>query len=143
MVFLTSAKDFSKSLSSLRSANFSNTSASIKSSGAKIRFVDIGYDYLIDADKIEKYISKNTKAIIPVHLYGQACDMEKICRIAKKHKLKIIEDCAQAQGAKFENKYVGSFGDAGCFSFYPTKILGAYGDVGFIATNSMELFKKI
>ena len=119
------------------------TVSAIKHSGAKIRFVDVGYDYLIDADKIKKYISKNTKAIIPVHLYGQACDMEKICKIAKKYKLKIIEDCAQAQGAKFKNKYVGSFGDVGCFSFYPTKILGAYGDGGFISTNSMELFKKI
>jgi aminotransferase EvaB len=119
------------------------TVSAIKSCGAKVRFVDIGHDYLIDTNKIEKYISKNTKAIIPVHLYGQACDMEKICRIAKKYKLKVIEDCAQAQGAKFKNKYVGSFGDAGCFSFYPTKILGAYGDGGFIATNSMELYKKI
>ena len=119
------------------------TVSAIKSCGAKVRFVDIGNDYLIDADKIQKNISKNTKAIIPVHLYGQACDMEKICKIAKKYKLKIIEDCAQAQGAKFKNKYVGSFGDAGCFSFYPTKILGAYGDGGFVSTNSMELYKKI
>ena len=108
------------------------TVSAIKNCGAKVRFVDIGHDYLIDANKIEKYISKNTKAIIPVHLYGQACDMEKICSIAKKYKLKVIEDCAQAQGAKFKNKYVGSFGDAGCFSFYPTKILGAYGDGGFL-----------
>ena len=115
------------------------TVSAIKSCGAKVRFVDIGYDYLIDADKIEKYISKNTKAIIPVHLYGQACDMEKICKIAKKYKLKIIEDCAQAQGAKYKNKYVGNFGDVGCFSFYPTKILGAYGDGGFISTNSLNV----
>ena len=118
------------------------TIAAIRSAGAKAVFVDIGHDYLMNADKIEKYINKNTKAIIPVHLYGQACDMEKICKIAKKNNLKIIEDCAQAQGAKFNNKHVGSFGDFGCFSFYPTKILGAYGDGGFISTNSSKLFSK-
>ena len=119
------------------------TVSAIRNCGAKARFVDIGSDYLINTDNIEKYISKNTKAIIPVHLYGQACDMEKICKIAKKYKLKIIEDCAQAQGAKFKNKYVGSFGDAGCFSFYPTKILGAYGDGGLISTNSINLYNKV
>ena len=119
------------------------TVSAIKSCGASAKFVDIDQDYLINANKIEKYISKNTKAIMPVHLYGQVCDMEKICKIAKKYKLKIIEDCAQAQGAKFKNKYVGSFGDAGCFSFYPTKILGAYGDGGFVSTNSMKLYKKM
>ena len=119
------------------------TVSAIRNCGAKARFVDIGSDYLINTDNIKKYITKNTKAIIPVHLYGQACDMEKICKIAKKYKLKIIEDCAQAQGAKFKNKYVGSFGDAGCFSFYPTKILGAYGDGGFISTNSINLYKKV
>ena len=69
--------------------------------------------------------------------------MEKICKIAKKYKLKVIEDCAQAQGAKFKNKYVGTFGDVGCFSFYPTKILGAYGDGGFISTNSINLYNKV
>jgi len=119
------------------------TISAIKTCGAKVRFVDVGSDYLIKTDNIEKCISKKTKAIIPVHLYGQACDMEKICKIAKKHKLKIIEDCAQAQGAKFKNKYVGSFGDVGCFSFYPTKILGAYGNGGFISTNSVSLYKKV
>ena len=119
------------------------TVSAIRNCGAKVRFVDISSDYLINTDNIEKHISKNTKAIVPVHLYGQACDMEKICKIAKKYKLKIIEDCAQAQGAKYKNKYVGSFGDVGCFSFYPTKILGAYGDGGFISTNSVNLYKKI
>ena len=119
------------------------TVSAIRNCGAKARFVDIGSDYLINTNNIEKYISKNTKAIIPVHLYGQACDMEKICKIAKKYKLKIIEDCAQAQGAKFNNKYVGSFGDVACFSFYPTKILGAYGDAGFISTNSSKLYQKM
>ena len=81
------------------------TVSAIKSSGADVKFVDINNDYLIDVNKIEKCISKRTKAIIPVHLYGLPCDMAKICKIAKKYKLKIIEDCAQAQGAKFNNKY--------------------------------------
>ena len=118
------------------------TVSAIRSAGAKAVFVDIGNDFLMNADKIQKYINKNTKAIIPVHLYGQACDMKKICKIAKKNNLKVIEDCAQAQGAKFNNKYVGSFGDLGCFSFYPTKILGTYGDGGFISTSSIKLFRK-
>tara|TARA_Y100000590_G_scaffold315081_1_gene356295 strand:+ start:3980 stop:5119 length:1140 start_codon:yes stop_codon:yes gene_type:complete len=119
------------------------TISAIKNAGAKVVFVDIRNDYLINAEEIEKHINKNTKAIVPVHLYGQACDMKKICEIAKKNNLKIIEDCAQAQGAKFNNKHVGSFGDFGCFSFYPTKILGGYGDGGFISTNSLKLFQKI
>ena len=119
------------------------TVSAIKSAGAKAVFIDIGNDYLIDVNKIEKRITKNTKAIIPVHLYGQACDMKKILFIAKKYTLKILEDCAQAQGAKLHNQYVGTFGDLGCFSFYPTKILGAYGDGGFITTNSQKLFQKI
>ena len=118
------------------------TVSAIRSAGAKAVFIDIGNDFLMNVDEIQKYINKNTKAIIPVHLYGQACDMEKICKIAKRNNLKVIEDCAQAQGAKFDSKYVGSFGDLGCFSFYPTKILGAYGDGGFISTNSKKLFQK-
>lgn len=119
------------------------TASAIISAGAKPIFVDIGNDYLINTLKIKKAINKNTKAIIPVHLYGQACKMDEIMKIAKRYKLKIIEDCAQAQGAKFKNKLVGTFGDFGCFSFYPTKILGAYGDGGFISTNSYELMKKM
>jgi len=119
------------------------TVSAIKSSGAKVVFADIGNDYLINEEEIEKKISKKTKAIIPVHLYGQSCNMEKIIKIAKKHNLKIIEDCAQAQGSKYKNKYVGTFGDTGCFSFYPTKILGAYGDGGFITTNSLKLYEKM
>ena len=119
------------------------TVSAIVSTGAKVKFADIDDNYLMNPNSIEKHISKKTKAIIPVHLYGNPCDMKKICKIAKKHKLKIIEDCAQAQGAKFNGKNVGSFGDAGCFSFYPTKILGSYGDGGFISTNSHELYKKI
>ena len=119
------------------------TVSAIRSCGAKVKFVDVGEDYLIDTSKIENSITKKTKAIIPVHLYGQSCNMEKIIKISKKYNLKVIEDCAQAQGAKFKNKFVGTFGDLGCFSFYPTKILGAYGDGGFITTSSKDLYNKI
>lgn len=118
------------------------TASSIISSGAKIRFVDIDDDYLIDHKQIEKYINKNTKAIIVVHLYGQACEMSEIIKIKKKYKISLIEDCAQAQGAKYKGIIVGNFGDFGCFSFYPTKILGAYGDGGFITTNNESLYRK-
>lgn len=96
--------------------------------------------YNIDPNKIEEKITKNTRAIIVVHLYGKACDMDKICSIANKYDLKIIEDVAQAHGAKFKNKIVGSFG-IGCFSFYPTKNLGALGDAGAITTNDENLAK--
>ena len=119
------------------------TVSAIKSTGARVKFVDINYNYLIDDNKIEKNISKKTKAIIPVHLYGHPCNMDKIIKISKKYKLKIIEDCAQSQGAKFKNKFVGTFGDIGCFSFYPTKILGSYGDGGFVGTNSFKLYQKM
>lgn len=119
------------------------TIAAIINSGLKPRFADIGDDYLIDPYKLQNYINRNTKVIIPVHLYGQACNMSKIVKIAKKNKIKIIEDCAQAQGAKHKNKFVGSFGIAGCFSFYPTKILGSYGDGGLISTNDKNFYKKI
>jgi len=119
------------------------TVSAITSAGAKAVFADIGSDYLINIDNIQKLINKNTKAIIPVHLYGHPCDMEKICKIAKKNNLKIIEDCAQSQGATLNNKKVGTFGDFGCFSFYPTKILGAYGDGGFITTSSPKMYNKI
>ena len=119
------------------------TVSAIISAGAKPVFVDIGKDYLIDTKEIKKKINKNTKAIIPVHLYGQSCNMKEILKIAKKNKLKVIEDCAQSQGATYNNRYVGSFGDFGCFSFYPTKILGAYGDGGFVSTNSLKLLQKV
>ena len=119
------------------------TISAIVNSGARPILVDIKEDYLIDTDKIEKKITKKTKAIIPVHLYGKSCDMDKIIKISKKYKLSIIEDCAQSQGAKFNNKFVGTFGSLGCFSFYPTKILGGYGDGGFILTNNFKLYSNI
>lgn len=99
--------------------------------------------YCIDPDLIEEKITKRTKAIIVVHLYGQAVPMEKIWKIAKKYNLKIIEDAAQAHGARYNGKKVGNLGDAAAFSFYPGKNLGAIGDAGGITTNNENLFKKI
>ena len=119
------------------------TISAIINAGGKPKLVDIGEDYLIDIEKIERVISKKTKAIIPVHLYGQMCNMEKIKRIAKKNKITIIEDCAQSQGAKHKNNFAGTIGKFGCFSFYPTKVLGAYGDGGFILTNDYNAYKQI
>ena len=99
--------------------------------------------FCIDPDRIESAITNKTKAIMPVHLYGQACDMDPIMTVAKKYKLKIVEDCAQAHGATYKGKKVGSFGDAAGFSFYPGKNLGAFGDAGAAITNDKELADKI
>ncbi|MFA6295379.1 MAG: DegT/DnrJ/EryC1/StrS family aminotransferase [Candidatus Paceibacterota bacterium] len=118
------------------------TALAIKAIGAKPIFVDIDEFFHIDAKQIEKKITEKTKAIIPVHLYGQSADMETIVKLAKKHKLQIIEDCAQAHGAKFNKKTVGTFGSAGCFSFYPTKNLGAFGDAGAIVTDDDSIAEK-
>ena len=119
------------------------TISAIVNSGARPVLVDVNEDYLINPDKIEKKITKKTKAIIPVHLYGKSCDMKKIIKISNKYKLFVIEDCAQSQGAKLNNKFVGTFGSFGCYSFYPTKILGGYGDGGFILTNKFKLYSII
>ena len=119
------------------------TVTAIVNTGASVKFVDINKYSLIDVNKIENSINKNTKAIIPVHLYGQMCEMDKIMQIASKHNLKVIEDCAQSHGATYKNKKAGSIGDVGCYSFYPTKIFGAYGDGGFITTNNEELFDRM
>ena len=101
------------------------------------------YTFNIDCNKIEGAITGKTKAIIPVHLYGQSCDMDKICEIANKYKLHIVEDCAQAHGAMYKGKKVGSFGDLACFSFYPGKNLGALGDAGAVVSNKEELIQKV
>ena len=95
------------------------------------------YDNL-DANKIEEKITSNTKAILAVHLYGQTCDMDKIMNIANKFNLKVVEDCAQAHGTSWNGKKAGTFGDIACWSFYPTKNLGAFGDGGAITTNNDE-----
>ena len=119
------------------------TVTGIVNAGASVRFVDVNEYSLIDVNKIEKAINKKTKAIIPVHLYGQMCEMDKIMELASKYNLKVIEDCAQSHGATYKGKKAGSIGDVGCFSFYPTKIFGAYGDGGFITTNNEQIHDKI
>lgn len=97
----------------------------------------------IDPNKIENAITEKTKVIMPVHLYGQACDMDPIMEIAKKYKLYVVEDCAQAHGATYKGKVIGSFGDAAGFSFYPGKNLGALGDAGAIITNNENVASKV
>lgn len=120
------------------------TALTISFTGAKPVFVDIDPEtYNIDANKIEEKITNKTRAIIPVHLYGQPAEMEKIKKIADAHGLFVIEDVAQAHGAEFKGKRVGSIGNVGCFSFYPTKNLGAYGDGGMIVTNDEKIAEKV
>jgi dTDP-4-amino-4,6-dideoxygalactose transaminase len=124
--------------------SFIATSEAITAAGAKVVFVDINpATYNIDVTKIEEKVTPKTKAIIPVHLYGQPADMDPILAIAKKHNLKVIEDAAQAHGAEYKGRRIGSIGDAACFSFYPGKNLGAYGDGGAIVTNDDELDEKV
>jgi dTDP-4-amino-4,6-dideoxygalactose transaminase len=107
-------------------------------------FVDIDpVTYCIDVGKIEARITKRTKAILPVHLYGHPADMDPIMEIAKRHKLYVIEDACQAHGAEYKGRKAGSIGHLGCFSFYPAKNLGAYGDGGMIVTNDEELAHKL
>lgn len=107
--------------------------------GATPVFVEPDEYYNIDATKIEEKISERTKAILVVHLYGQASNMKPIMEIANKYKLRVVEDCAQSHGACFAGKMTGTFGDIGCFSFYPSKNLGAFGDAGAIVTNDEKL----
>ena len=110
--------------------------------GATPIFVEPNEHYGIDVDKIEEKITDKTKAILVVHLYGMASEMDKIVDICKKHNLKLVEDCAQSHGACFDGKVTGTFGDIGCFSFYPSKNLGAFGDGGAIVTNDEEIAKQ-
>ena len=119
------------------------TLAAITHIGGKPVLADISKDHNIDVENIEKLITKKTRAIVPVHLYGRSCNMDRIMQIAKKYKLIVIEDAAQAFGAKFNNKMVGTFGTAGCFSLHPLKSLGGAGDGGFVATNNKKLYEKI
>lgn len=111
--------------------------------GATPVLVDVGDDFNINVEQVESAISARTKAIMPVHLNGRLCNMEKLEQIAKKHNLIIIEDAAQALGATFDGRKAGSFGLAGCFSFYPAKILGGAGDGGMVVTNDYNLAEKI
>ena len=123
---------------------FVATAEAIGIVGAKPVFVDIDSDtFNIDPAKIEEAITPNTKAIIPVHLYGQPCDMDRIMDIAKRHNLHVIEDCCQAIGSSYKGQKVGTFGDFGCYSFYPTKNLGTMGDGGLLTTNSEALKDRV
>ncbi len=120
------------------------SSSSISLTGARPIWVDCLQDsFNIDPGKIEKLITKKTRAILPVHLYGQVADMEKILELARKHNLFVVEDACQAHGASFKGKKAGSFGDIAAFSFYPGKNLGAYGDGGMVVTNSRKVAEKI
>ena len=120
------------------------TVSAISSTHAVPVFVDIDPEtYTIDPNKIEEKITQKTKAIIPVHLYGHPADMDPILEVAKKYNIEVIEDCAQAHGTLYKGKKVGSFGDLGCFSFYPSKNLGAFGDAGMITTNNPGLAEKV
>jgi dTDP-4-amino-4,6-dideoxygalactose transaminase len=123
---------------------FIATAETITHCGAVPVFVDIdARSYNIDPALIEAKITKKTKAILPVHLYGQPAAMTPILELARKYKLKVIEDCAQALGARYKDKRAGSLGDAGCLSFFPSKVLGAYGDGGMVVTNNPEIAEKV
>lgn len=123
---------------------FVATAEAIAYCGATPVFVDIEPNtFNIDPLKIEQKITRKTKAILPVHLFGLAAEMEKVMLIAKKYNIKVVEDCAQATGATLKGQKVGSFGDAGAFSFFPTKNLGCFGDGGIITTNNENLANEI
>lgn len=120
------------------------TAAAILAIGATPVFVDIDpVYYSIDPGLIEAAITPRTKAIVPVHLYGQSADMDAIRQIAERHGLRIVEDCAQSAGALYRGRRLGSIGDIGCFSFYPTKNLGAIGDGGMIVTSDAALAERV
>lgn len=120
------------------------TAEAISLAGAKIVFCDIGErSFNIDPSEIRKKITARTKAIIPVHLYGQPVALDEILDIARQHGLAVIEDCAQAQGAKYKGRYVGTFGDVAVFSFFPSKNLGGFGDGGAVTARDPQVMKRI
>lgn len=124
--------------------SFIASSSSISFTGAQPVLVDCDpKTYNIDPQKIEPAITKRTKAIMPVHLYGQPADMDSILKIAKKHKLLVVEDACQAHGARYKKRRVGSMGNVAAFSFYPGKNLGAYGDAGALVTNSKKIADRV
>jgi dTDP-4-amino-4,6-dideoxygalactose transaminase len=123
---------------------FVATAAAILYAGARPVFVDIEpHSFTIDVHQIERAITPRTKGILPVHLYGQPADMDPIMEIARRHGLVVIEDAAQAHGAEYKGKRVGGIGDLGCFSFYPAKNLGAYGEGGMVVTNNQEYDRTV
>jgi Predicted pyridoxal phosphate-dependent enzyme apparently involved in regulation of cell wall biogenesis len=120
------------------------TVSAIIMAGARPVFVDINPDdFLINPDILEKCINKRTKAIMPIHLFGNVVDMPRLLKISQKYGIRLIEDACQAHGSLYNGRMAGTIGDAGCFSFYPTKNLGGYGDGGMIVTNNAGLAKKL
>ncbi len=133
-----------KGESILMPANVYPTVFGVALSGVKIRLADVNQDSLnIDIENIKKYYTKDVKAILVVHLYGNPVDLSPIIKFCKEKKLYLIEDCAQAAGSEYKGKKVGSFGDVACFSFYPTKNLGTYGDGGAVLTNNKDVYEAI
>jgi dTDP-4-amino-4,6-dideoxygalactose transaminase len=122
---------------------FVATAAAIHHAGATPVFVDIGDDHNMDVARVADAVTSRTKAIIPVHLNGRLCDMPRLMSLAEAHRLIVIEDSAQALGAAFDGRHGGAFGLAGCFSFYPAKLLGAFGDAGAVVTSSDELATSV
>ena len=123
---------------------FASTAFAVSLTGARPVIVDVREnDALIDPQKIECAVTSRTKAVIPVHLYGQCADMAAVCGIAREHSLAVIEDAAQAHGAVYDGKRAGSLGDVGCFSFYPGKNLGAYGDGGLVTTARRDIAERV
>lgn len=119
------------------------TVAAIEMTGAKAVLVDLEPDFFtLDPNMLKAAITPRTRAIVPVHIYGQPAELDPVLQIARKHNLRVIEDCAQAHGAMYKNKRLGSFGDMACYSFYPTKNLGALGDGGMVVTGDGELAEK-
>ena len=123
--------------------SFFATAEAITHSGAKPVFADVGKSFNLDASQIEKKISKKTKAIVPVQLFGQPCDMDSVNEIAEKHSLKVITDCCQAHGSEYKNSRQKTIGETGVFSFYPAKNLGAFGESGAVVLNDDETAEKI
>lgn len=122
---------------------FIATALAITQSGATPVFVEADEHFGISADAICKAITDKTKAVMVVHLYGQPCDMDAVMAVAQQHGLKVIEDCAQCHGATYKGRKCGTFGDAACFSFYPMKPIGAFGDAGAVTTNSDEVADRV
>lgn len=124
--------------------SFIASASAIEMVGARPVLVDIDpQTYTLDPQRVEEAITPRTRAIIPVHLYGQPADMDPIMRLAARYDLSVVEDAAQAHGAEYRGRRVGSIGDVGCFSFYPAKNLGAYGDAGAITTDDPELARRL
>lgn len=123
--------------------SFVASTASIANIGATPVFADVGADHNLSAEAIEAAITPHTRAIMPVHLFGRCCDMDAIMDVAQRHGLAVIEDAAQAIGARFRGRLAGSFGDVGCFSGHPLKVVNAAGDAGWIATDDEEVYERI